>query len=574
MQYRKTFFPDARRSTGCVPLRRAALWSALVFSSSIVLPPCFAQAEPLTISFPAQPLAAALDSLAKQTGIKLNYAPEMVKGEHAPALAGRLTADEALGRLLAGSGLTYAKTEEAYAITPASNETAKAAKEETVAQLPLIVVSEKTEETGYITRRASTATKTNTPIMLTPFSIQVVPKEVIQDQQAIRLEDVTKNVSGVQTNWGYGGLYEGFALRGFETNNILRNGQRIGGGFGRSSIDMANIEMVEVLKGPAAMIYGRLDPGGMINVVTKKPLATPYYSIQQQFGSFNTFRTTADATGRINSDGTLLYRINFEYLDANSFRPRAPHTYSTFIAPSLSWRPNSDLEVNLNYEHRNLEPSLDNGVPAIGNRPANISIKTYGGDIRDKAIVNRNLVDFNWAYAINPSWKVRNGLTGTFETINFKQSYFPSFIDNSIPGTLIVNNSPWIGLRQSQGFNTFFDVTGNLSIWGTEHTLLAGTDYYVLDHRDTEYVAGFGVVDTIDLLHPTYNRTTNPANLRAQPPDFLSVGRQEWNGLYLQDQIRLWDRVHLLLGGRYDWAQSTRGTVVTEFSPTNSFADL
>ena len=129
---------------------------------------------------------------------------------------------------------------------------------------------------GETVESASTATKTDTPIREIPFSIQVVPHQIIDDQQATRLQDVTRNVSGVQTDFGYGGLYEAFALRGFETNVTLRDGERTAGGIGRSNVDLANVEEVEVLKGPAAMLYGRLEPGGMINVITKKPLTSPH----------------------------------------------------------------------------------------------------------------------------------------------------------------------------------------------------------------------------------------------------------------------------------------------------------
>jgi iron complex outermembrane receptor protein len=105
------------------------------------------------------------------------------------------------------------------------------------------------DATPYSATEATSATKLETPIMQIPFSIEVVPNSVILDQQAIRLQDVTRNVNGVQTNFGYDDLYQAFALRGFETNVTLRNGERVSGGIGRSSVDLANVEDVEVLKG-------------------------------------------------------------------------------------------------------------------------------------------------------------------------------------------------------------------------------------------------------------------------------------------------------------------------------------
>ena len=153
----------------------------------------------------------------------------------------------------------------------------------------------------------ATVSRTNTPIEQIPLAVQVVQAGVIQDQQALRLPDITRNVSGVQTNFGYGALYEAWELRGFETNVTLRNGERVSGGIGRSSVDVANVESVEVLKSQSAMIYGRLEPGGMINVVTKKPQDASRYSLQQEFASLQPLSLDRGRHGRIRFDRSLLF---------------------------------------------------------------------------------------------------------------------------------------------------------------------------------------------------------------------------------------------------------------------------
>jgi hypothetical protein len=227
-------------------------------------------------------------------------------------------------------------------------------------------------ENEYSVPTATTATKMDTPLLETPFAVQVVPATVMANQQVTRLQDVTRNVSNVQANFGYGELYEAFALRGFETNVTLRNGERVSGGIGRSKVEVDDLESVEVLKGPAAMLYGRLEPGGMINVVTKKPLEAAHYSLQQQFGSFDMFRTTFDATGPVLRDGSLLYRTVFTYFNSDNFITYAPHGQTVFVAPGLSWRSTKKLTLNLNFEFRNADPLIANGIPAIGNRPADV----------------------------------------------------------------------------------------------------------------------------------------------------------------------------------------------------------
>ncbi len=429
----------------------------------------------------------------------------------------------------------------------------------------------------YVVPDKATVSRLETPIAQTPFAVQVVPGGVIQDQLALRLPDITRNVSGVQTNFGYGALYEAFALRGFETNVILRNGERASGGIGRSSVDVANLEDVEVLKGPAAMIYGRLEPGGMINVITKKPLETRHYSLQQDFGSFNLFRTTLDATGPITRGSSLLYRTVFSFFDADQFITYAPHGRSEFVAPSISWRPTRKLVLNANLEFRDMDPMIANGIPAIGKRPADIPISLYlGGDVGDRANVRRKLLDFNGSYQLNNNWSLRGGVAVTFDDIDFEQFFGGSLDENAGPTFGDFTNIPWFDKRRSTGGNAVLDLNGHFRAAGMNHNLLAGTDYYQLDFSDRGFINGWAPVDTMNIFHPEFRRSTAygiHAQLAATPPDWTSVGNQKWHGLYVQDQIALLNNLHLLVGGRYDWTETRSGGITLEYEPPGSTLD-
>ncbi|NOU45310.1 MAG: TonB-dependent receptor plug domain-containing protein [Methyloglobulus sp.] len=162
----------------------------------------------------------------------------------------------------------------------------------------------------YVIPNATSGTKTNTPIMETPLNVQVISKQVLKDRQVISLDQALKNVSGVTSSFNSssatytGGLNQTFALRGFESRTIFRNGFRLQDA--TNNREMANIESVEVLKGPAAILYGQIEPGGMVNVTAKQPLATPYYGFNQQFGSYDLYRTTFDATGPLTKNKDLL----------------------------------------------------------------------------------------------------------------------------------------------------------------------------------------------------------------------------------------------------------------------------
>ncbi len=171
-----------------------------------------------------------------------------------------------------------------------------------------------------------------------------------------------KNVSGVQPG-GYT-FYDNFILRGFEANaSTYRNGLRHQA---TTALETANLDVLEVLKGPAAVLYGRTEPGGLVNLVTKRPLDVPYYSLQQQFGSYNFYRTTLDATGPLLADRTLLYRVNLAYKNNSTFQDLVTQN-SIFFAPSLTWRPNSRFEGNLDieYQRNTFTDVSDIGIPPL-----------------------------------------------------------------------------------------------------------------------------------------------------------------------------------------------------------------
>lgn len=114
--------------------------------------------------------------------------------------------------------------------------------------------------------------------------------------------------------------------------------------------DTVNLERVEVLKGPASILYGQVQPGGVINLVTRRPSAEPYYALQQQFGSFDFYRTTPQATGPITRDGSLRYGFDLAYENSESFRDFF-FKIRVFVAPVLSWQPTARTELTLDFEY-------------------------------------------------------------------------------------------------------------------------------------------------------------------------------------------------------------------------------
>lgn len=163
------------------------------------------------------------------------------------------------------------------------------------------------------------ATRTDTPLRDIPQSIQVVPQEVIRDQQVTRLDEALRNVSGVTFRGDAQSRGEEYTIRGFDNVPILRDGFRRYGSF-ESFPEVANLERVEVLKGPASILYGEIQPGGLINLVSKKPLAEPFYEAELQVGNWGFVRPRIDISELLTNDGRLRYRLNALYSTGESFR--------------------------------------------------------------------------------------------------------------------------------------------------------------------------------------------------------------------------------------------------------------
>ncbi|MEM6433502.1 MAG: TonB-dependent receptor plug domain-containing protein, partial [Cyanobacteria bacterium P01_D01_bin.115] len=190
----------------------------------------------------------------------------------------------------------------------------------------------------YYVPAASTATRTDTPLDEIPQSIQVIPQAVLEDQQVIRLGDALRNASGVVSN-SIDQRGERFIIRGFSSSSILRDGfrQTDGAGGNAGFQELANIEQIEVLKGPAAILAGNVEPGGAINLVTERPLSEPFYQVDVRAGSRFLVEPGIDFTGPLTSDGRVLYRLNALFRREDFYRDFDDPIERAFIAPTVSW---------------------------------------------------------------------------------------------------------------------------------------------------------------------------------------------------------------------------------------------
>ncbi|WP_251827742.1 TonB-dependent siderophore receptor [Methylovulum psychrotolerans] len=488
----------------------------------------------------------------------------------------------ALALLIPDVSMAIEELEEKKLSAKNAKKTAAAAKAPDVVELQTIKVVAKANADSdqdpndpynktYTVTNSSTATKTDTPIIETPVSIQVVPKSVMSDQKATTIKDALENISSVRPQSSLG-LSNAFITRGFRNGRVFRNGLVANGlGIGEGTqFDSANLERIEVLKGPAAVLFGRIEPGGLVNLVTKKPRNEPYYSVEQRFGSYNFYRTEWDATDAVSKDKSVSYRFTGAYQNNKSFRD-FNFNDRFLVNPSLTWRPSAATEMSLEVEALDEYYQVDRGLFAIGNRPAPIPISRSFIDPNDPVDNNSKVnLGFNLTHAFNENWTLRNRFLASFihdqnTSVKPANAYTVEQFFDASKGNRSYARNIFSQTSDNDTYSTNLDLTGKFKLAGVNHQTLVGMDYlravgtYKIYGNYQDPVTGLA----IDIYNPTYGIDPSYyATALATPSDGglnHYLFRDSWYGLYFQDHITLWDKVHLLGGGRYDWATTGIG---------------
>ena len=408
--------------------------------------------------------------------------------------------------------------------------------------------------TGYNAVSATAAMKDNIPILQTPVAVQVVPRETLDDQQDITIQQaLVGNVSSVYQ--ASSPNVPSFNIRGFfdTQDQIYYNGLSLANVV---NLDTATTQSFQVLKGPAAILYGRVEPGGIIYLETKLPQEIPYFSFQEQAGAFGQTRTTVDATGPLTEDKTWLYRLNLDFSNADSFVDFVT-TKNLFIAPAITYHPIEQFTLHINaYYQRNKQVDNTAGDIAFGDRPAPIPVSRYledpGLTQAYPTFTQTELVNYDWTYNLSPNWSVTNRFLYSAQW-EFLSTSGPSAVPPVDPfGNVTLadffSSSPTYNVRSNLDLKGKFD-TGPL-----QHAVLIGTDY-LFDDNPVQPSTTFSPTNTFNIFNPVYFPSQfsfqNPANF-----SFFSTLTHDLKGVYAQDLISaLDDSVHLLIGGRYDWAR-------------------
>ncbi|MHA4808481.1 TonB-dependent siderophore receptor [Flavitalea flava] len=423
-------------------------------------------------------------------------------------------------------------------------------------------------EKSYKSDYSFFGTKTETPIIAIPQAISTITKELIKDKMVFTMKDAAGNASGVNDYSGY----DEYTIRGFRAENARDiNGLR-GYHTTYTSAMLVNVERIEIIKGPIATLYGNCDPGGTINLVTKKPLEKQGGELSIAGGSWDHFHAEGDITGPLNKSKTLLYRMNAGYDQTHSFRDQV-YAKSYQFAPSLSFVPNDRLKLNIDFSLAHINTVLDRGQPGLQDAtdlkstPIRLSV-TQSGDFLHET-------DFSsiatFSYKLTKRLKFNAGYLHYHTRQNVADHGINDYIT---PDSVSLYYTAWDYRTTTNTLTAYF--TYGLNTGLVSHQLFAGYDYVksriMLDQHYFElpdqFGEGSGIVGTFSLLHPQH--VQRPVSTY-QPSGFDSDGTDvdgsvyHTQGVYVQDLVS-WKKWKLLFSLRQEFYKGDSDDSVSSLS--------
>ena len=431
-------------------------------------------------------------------------------------------------------------------------------------------------------RQSATGTKTDTPIQKVPQSISVVTAEEMALHQPKSVKEALSYTPGVAVGTrGASNTYDYLIIRGFaadgQSQNNYLNGLKMQGNFYNDAvIDPYMLERAEIMRGPVSVLYGKSSPGGLLNMVSKRPTTEPLKEVQVKAGTDSLFQTGFDFSDALDDDGVYSYRLTGLARSANA-QQKGAEEQRYAIAPAFTWRPNDKTNFTfLSYFQNEPETGYYGWLPKEGTVEPLPNGKRLPTDFNEGAknntySRNEKMIGYSFDHEFNDTFTVRQNLRFAQNKVSQKSVYGYGMCSDPLYSSN-PSSSPCANVPQSQwghtltrqyvidnekleNFSVDTQLQSKFATGSVDHTLLTGVDFMRMRNDIDSWFGYAGSVAPSDI----YNLDRSDFDFGAHPNPsgpYRVLLKQKQTGLYVQDQAQ-WDKVLVTLGGRYDWADQS-----------------
>ncbi|MCD5996994.1 TonB-dependent siderophore receptor [Pseudomonas sp. CDFA 602] len=506
----------------------------------------------------AGPLDDALSQFASAANVTLSFSPSQTARLSSPGLQGNYSVDQGFAVLLKGSGLQIVNQGPgSYTLQAIPASGSMILGDTTISSTrPDSFAQDSLGDAGYKAERSRAGTKTSTSLAETPRSVSVVTSQRINDQKAQTLTEVLGYVPGIfAPPFAAGDSLAGdlFFIRGFNATDygygLMRDGLRVQGNRYDTTSETYGLERVEVFRGPSSILYGENAPGGLVNLVSKRPTATPRGELQLSYGSNNRRQLAVDISGPLNDEGNIQGRVVMLGRNADTQVDHVPDD-RVYIAPSLTlnFDDYNSLTLLSNYQkdHTNMELGLPAAGTLLHNPGGKLDKDTMLG-VPDWNTFERETwsLGYEFIHSFNEDWQFRQNSRYMQSRITRHETW-PGSLNNAGFGNLL-NVTAYDRYNKSMVYSLDNQLEGKFQTGGFENTVLFGASH---DRTSFSQDWDAGFAGQINIYDPVYSR--DPVTSIAVQNTLLE---QQMQGVYLQLQSR-YDQWIFLLGGRQDWVGS------------------
>ncbi|MDI2592393.1 TonB-dependent siderophore receptor [Pseudomonas sp. 681] len=552
-------------------LRPSLLAVAIAFCTPLISSQLIAAEQASSVrayDLPAAPLASTLNQIASQAGLALSLNPSLAAGKTSAPVNGQFDATGALRQALRGTGLQLEQSSTGTYSLVAVPEGAMVLPE------TAIIGAGTTESAwgpvdGYVATRTAAGTKTDTALVEAPRSISVATRQQMDDRKVQNLDDAVRYMPGiVASSYGSDTRSDWLRVRGFEPTQFLDGLPLPKGVYAMPKIETWDLDRLALLRGPASSVYGQTPPGGLLDMVSRRPTAESSNEVQLQYGSDNYRQINFASTGKIDDAGQFLYSLSGVLRDSDTQIDHIDNKRYN-IAPSLTWNIDEDTKLTVLTQFTRDDTGITSQfLPVQGTK-----IKMPFGDISH----HKNLGDPDWEYydrtyyalgyafehRINDVWQFKQNLRYTKTELDFQALTVGSYPFTQVDDQGNVNRTSTSVDENIGQFAVDNNFQGDFATGDIRHTLLIGLDH---QRSDSSYTSIYGDGLKTNVLNPIYGQ---PIERPARSTAYYDYNQKtNQTGLYVQDQMAL-DQWRLTLGGREDWIH-TATTYFNKGDATNT----